>query len=53
MQQRIAVSHASGIAAEAVLEKLSDAGVTPDSLVLLDHEFHIGKRLAYGRCPLP
>ena len=48
MQQRIAVSHASGIVAEAVLEKLSESGVTPDSLVLLDHEFNVGKRLAYG-----
>lgn len=48
MQQRIAVSHASGLAAEAILERLSQSGVKPDSLVLLDHEFNIGKRIAYG-----
>ncbi len=48
MQHRVAISHASGIAAEAILEKLSESGITPDSLVLLDHEFNVGKRLAYG-----
>ncbi len=52
MQQRIALSHASGIVAEAILERLSESGVTPDSLVLLDHEFNIGKRLAYGNSHL-
>ena len=45
---RIALSHASGVAAEAILEKLSESGIAPDSLVLLDHESNVGKRLPYG-----
>ncbi len=48
MQQRIAVSHAGGIAAEAILEKLGESGIKPDSLVLLDDEFNVGKRIAYA-----
>lgn len=48
MTHRIALSHASGVAAEAILEKLSESGITPDSLVLLDHESSIGKRLPFA-----
>jgi aspartate-semialdehyde dehydrogenase len=48
MEHRIAVSHASGIAAEAILEKLPESGITPDSLVLLDHESNAGKRLPFA-----
>ena len=48
MDRPIALSHAGSLAAEAVLEKLSESGVKPDSLVLLDHESQAGKRVAYG-----
>jgi len=48
MEHRVALSHASGLAAEAILEKLPESGITPDSLVLLDHESNVGKRLAYA-----
>jgi len=48
MDHRIAISHASGIAAEAILEKLSESGIAPDSLFLLDNEAHVGKRLPYA-----
>jgi len=44
----IALSHASGLAAEAILEKLPESGITPDSLVLLDHETNVGKRLPFA-----
>jgi len=44
----IALSHASGPAAEAILEKLPESGITPDSLVLLDHEANVGKRLPFA-----
>ena len=37
MTHRIALSHASGVVAEAILEKLPESGMAPDSLVLLDH----------------
>ena len=47
MAHRIALSHATSIAAEAILEKLSGSGISPDSLVLLDHQANIGKRIAY------
>ena len=42
------VSHASGIVAEAILEKFAAFGLAPDSLVLLDHEANAGKRVAYA-----
>ena len=48
MTHRIALSHASGVAAQAILEKLPESGIAPDSLVLLDHESNAGKRLPYG-----
>jgi len=48
MSHRIALSHASGIVAEAILEKLPESGIAPDSLVLLDHESNAGKRIAYA-----
>ena len=48
MTHRIALSHASGVAAAAILEKLSESGIAPDSLVLLDREPNAGKRLPYG-----
>ena len=48
MEHVIALSHASGLAAEAILEKLPESGITPDSLVLLDHEANVGKRLPFA-----
>ena len=48
MAHRIALSHASGLAAAAILEKLSESGITSDSLVLLDRESSIGKRLPFA-----
>jgi aspartate-semialdehyde dehydrogenase len=53
VEHRIALSHASGIVAEAILEKLSESGIAPDSLVLLDRESNVGKRLPYGGSHLP
>ncbi len=48
MEHRIALSHASGVAAEAILEKLAESGITPDSLILLDHESNLGRRLPFA-----
>jgi aspartate-semialdehyde dehydrogenase len=48
MTHRIALSHASSVAAEAILEKLPESGITPDSLVLLDHQSNAGKRIPFG-----
>lgn len=48
MGHRIALSHASGIAAEAILEKLSESGVKPDSLILLDRESNLGERVPFA-----
>ena len=48
MTHRIALSHATSVAAEAILEKLPESGLTPDSLVLLDHEANVGKRIPFG-----
>ena len=48
MRHQIAISHASGIVAEAILEKLPESGITPDSVFLLDHEIHVGKRLTFA-----
>jgi aspartate-semialdehyde dehydrogenase len=48
MQHLVALSHASGPTAEAILEKLPQSGITSDSLVLLDHESNVGKRLPFA-----
>ena len=48
MEHVIALSHASGMAAEAIMEKLPESGITQDSLVLLDHEANVGKRLPFA-----
>ena len=53
MNRPIALSHASGPVAEALLEKLSESGFTPDSLVLLDDEMQAGRRIAFGAAHLP
>lgn len=48
MSNRIALSHASGVAAAAIMEKLAESGIAADSLVLLDRDSNVGKRLPYG-----
>ena len=48
MTRKIALSPAGGLVAEAVLEKFSESGFSPDSLVLLDQPSNAGKRVAYG-----
>jgi aspartate-semialdehyde dehydrogenase len=53
MSHRIGLAFASSIAAEAILEKLPESGISPDSLVLLEQESNVGKRLAYGGRHLP
>lgn len=45
---RIAMTHASGLLAEAVLDSLSESGIPPDSVVLLDVPEQAGQRLAYA-----
>ena len=48
MDHRVAVAYAGGLAAEAILEKLPESGLAPDSLVLLDDESRAGTRLGYA-----
>jgi aspartate-semialdehyde dehydrogenase len=48
MEHRIALSHAGGIAVEAILEKLSACAIEAEALVLLDNESRVGTRLAYS-----
>lgn len=48
MEHIVALSHASGLESEAILEKLAESGVTPDSLVLLDEESKAGSRHAFA-----
>lgn len=48
MSRRLAITHAAGPLAEALLEQLQESGVAPDSLVLLDREEQLGKRISYG-----
>ncbi|MCP4075328.1 MAG: hypothetical protein GY744_03990 [Gammaproteobacteria bacterium] len=45
---KIAVTHASGLLAEALLESMVASGIKPDSVILLDREQQAGNRLAYG-----
>ena len=48
MEHIVALSHASGLASQAILEKLPESGITPDSLVLLDDESKAGTRHAFA-----
>lgn len=48
MEHRVALAWAGGIVGEAILEKLPESGLSPDSLVLLDHESRSGTRLSYA-----
>ncbi len=45
---RIAITHASSLIAEALLQQLSASAIAADSVVLLDREQQAGQRLAYG-----
>ncbi len=47
MEQRIALSHASSLVAEAILEKLAASSIPTDALVLLDDSRRLGKRLGF------
>lgn len=47
-QRKIAITHASESLAEAILEKLTESGLTPDSVVLLGDESKVGVKLAFG-----
>ena len=47
-EPRIAITHATGILAEAILEKLPELGLAADSILLLDDESHIGSKCAYS-----
>lgn len=47
-QGRIAITHASENLAQAILEKLNESGLEPDSLVLLGDESKVGVKLAFG-----
>jgi aspartate-semialdehyde dehydrogenase len=46
--RKVAITGASSLLAEAILEKLPDSGLVPDSLVLLDDESQVGVRLAFA-----
>ncbi|MBE9564842.1 MAG: hypothetical protein IMF17_06310, partial [Proteobacteria bacterium] len=45
---KFAVTHASGLLAEALLQRMAEAGIKSDSIILLDLEQQAGNRLAYG-----
>ncbi len=45
---RIALTHADSLAAQAILEKLPESGLAPDSLILLGDESSAGTKLGYG-----
>ncbi|MCP4186637.1 MAG: hypothetical protein GY763_03435 [Gammaproteobacteria bacterium] len=47
-QHRVALTHVGSIASEAILEKLPESGVAPDSVVLLGDETSVGSKLAYA-----
>ncbi|MCP3689509.1 MAG: hypothetical protein GY784_13965 [Gammaproteobacteria bacterium] len=47
-QKLVALTHAGSMASEAILEKLPESGLAPDSVVLLGNEANVGSRLAYA-----
>jgi len=47
-QTLVALTHAGSVASEAILEKLPESGLAPDSVVLLGDDSSIGSRLAYA-----
>ena len=48
LEPKVAITHASSMLAEAILEKLPDTGLSPDSIVLLDDDSHVGIKLGYA-----
>jgi len=49
VQPRVAITHATSLLAEAILEKLPELGLAPDSIVLLADESLVGSKLAYSQ----
>ena len=47
-QGKIAITHANESLAEAILEKLTESGLAPNSVVLLGDESKVGVKLAFG-----
>ena len=47
-EARVALTHAGSLATDAILEKLPESGLAPDSLVLLGDETSAGSKLAYS-----
>ena len=47
-QALIAITHASSLLAEVLLEKMAESGIRSDSVVLLDNSDEVGNRLSYG-----
>lgn len=45
---KFAVTHASGLLAESLLERMAESGISSDSVVLLDQPEQVGNRLVYG-----
>ncbi|MBC8211685.1 MAG: hypothetical protein H8E21_11525 [Gammaproteobacteria bacterium] len=45
---KFALTHASGMLAEALLERMADAGIKSENIVLLDQEQHEGERISYA-----
>ncbi len=52
METRIALAAPTGLAGEAILERLNESGLASDSVVLLDNQAHAGERLAFGNTHL-
>jgi aspartate-semialdehyde dehydrogenase len=48
VSSKIAVTHASGLLAEALLVRMSESGIKSDNVILLDRELQAGNRLSYG-----
>jgi aspartate-semialdehyde dehydrogenase len=44
----IAITHASSLLAEALIQQMAESGIKPDSVVLLDTNEEAGNRLAYA-----
>jgi len=47
-ETRVALTHAGSLATEAILEKLPESGLVPDSVVLLGDESVVGTKLAFA-----
>jgi aspartate-semialdehyde dehydrogenase len=47
-QPKIAITHSSSLLAEALLKQMSESGLTPDSVVLLDEQEQAGNRLSFA-----